>query len=100
MLTTVTVDYGGWSFEVEAEVVPYRAAVTSGPPENCCPQEGGEVEICSISTVIEKKKGNRVVNVMTTLDPLFFEFLMQNKEFVDIVEEEFVDIVKEEIESR
>ena len=45
---TKTFNLGDTEFEVEFEASPYVAAKTYGPPENCHPAEGGEVEIESI----------------------------------------------------
>lgn len=48
---TVTVTYehetsdGVCTFEVTGIVSPYVPAYLSGPPENCYPAEGGEVEV-------------------------------------------------------
>lgn len=35
--------------EVEFSATPYDPGVCSGPPENCYPPEGGEVEIESVT---------------------------------------------------
>lgn len=35
-------------YDIECEVTPYDPGRTYGPPENCYPPEGGEVEILSI----------------------------------------------------
>lgn len=40
---------------VKAEVSPYDPGRLSGPPENCYPPEGGEVEAKSVFWVEEKK---------------------------------------------
>lgn len=39
---------GDVEFEVEFNASPYVPAKISGPPENCYPAEGGEVELESI----------------------------------------------------
>jgi len=38
-------EYGEYKVEVEYTATPYRPAYTSGPPDRCYPEEGGEVEI-------------------------------------------------------
>ena len=49
---TVTVTWGhDHDLEVEVGAYPYSPAVTSGPPERCCPAEGGMEEILSVSVV-------------------------------------------------
>ena len=49
MLHTKTFYIGDVEFEVEFSSTPYKPAKISGPPEQCYPAEGGEVEIESIS---------------------------------------------------
>ena len=49
MSHTKTFYIGDVEFEVEFSSTPYVPARISGPPENCYPAEGGEVEIESIS---------------------------------------------------
>ncbi len=49
MSYTKTFFIGDVEFEVEFSSTPYRPAKISGPPENCYPAEGGEVELESIS---------------------------------------------------
>ena len=39
----------GFDFEVEFEATEYHSAQISGPPENCYPAEGGDVDIISVS---------------------------------------------------
>lgn len=48
--TTICVERKGYEVEltVTGTVTPYRRARTSGPPENCSPAEGGDVEIESV----------------------------------------------------
>ena len=48
MSHTKTFYIGDVEFEVEFSSTPYVPARISGPPENCYPDEGGEVEIESI----------------------------------------------------
>lgn len=48
MSHTKTFYIGDVEFEVEFSSTPYIPAKISGPPENCHPAEGGEVEIESI----------------------------------------------------
>ena len=48
MSHTKTFYIGDVEFEVEFSSTPYVPARISGPPENCYPAEGGEVEIESI----------------------------------------------------
>ena len=48
MSYTKTFYIGDVEFEVEFSSTPYVPAKISGPPENCYPAEGGEVEIESI----------------------------------------------------
>jgi len=49
-------EYPELEFVVDATVEPYVPARLSGPPDNCSPAEGGEVEILSI------KLGGHVVS--------------------------------------
>lgn len=49
MLHTEIFYIGDVEFEVEFNSTPYKPAKISGPPEQCYPAEGGEVEIESIS---------------------------------------------------
>ena len=49
MSFTKTFYIGDVEFEVEFNASPYIPAKISGPPENCHPAEGGEVEIESIA---------------------------------------------------
>lgn len=49
MSYTKTFFIGDVEFEVEFSSTPYVPAKTYGPPENCHPAEGGEVEIETIS---------------------------------------------------
>lgn len=48
MSFTKTFYIGDVEFEVEFSSTPYTPDKTSGPPENCYPAEGGEVDIESI----------------------------------------------------
>lgn len=41
----VLLDLGNDTVEVEFSASRYYPARLSGPPENCCPAEGGEIEI-------------------------------------------------------
>ena len=41
----VLLDLGNDAVEVEYKASVYYPARLSGPPENCCPAEGGEIEI-------------------------------------------------------
>jgi len=48
--------------EVEVEATPYQPARTWGLPENCCPAEGGDIEVISIfllHTVSKVAESNR-----------------------------------------
>lgn len=49
MSHTETFFIGDVEFEVEFDSSPYVQAKVSGPPEHCHPEEGGEVEIESIT---------------------------------------------------
>lgn len=42
------VEYDDVTFNVEFTATPYRREQVSGPPENCYPAEGGEVEIVNV----------------------------------------------------
>ncbi len=46
---TKTIDIDDVEFEVQFSYIPLKPAKTYGPPENCHPAEGGEVEIESIT---------------------------------------------------
>lgn len=45
----ITIKAYGVEFDVEFTAEPYIPAKISGPPENCYPAEGGEIDIESIS---------------------------------------------------
>lgn len=41
----------GNTFRAEVNLIPYVPARTYGPPENCYPEEGGEIEIETLELV-------------------------------------------------
>lgn len=43
-MTTVAVEVRGVVFEVDVTYSPYVPAKITGPPEDCHPEEGGELE--------------------------------------------------------
>lgn len=45
MKTQVTIEIGGQELRVDIDYTPLVPAKTDGPPENCYPEEGGEIEI-------------------------------------------------------
>ena len=49
MQTTIDYDFNGITLKVEADVSPYVAAVIHAPAEDCHPEEGGEVELTSVT---------------------------------------------------
>ena len=49
MQTTIDYDFNGITLKVEADVSPYVPAKTYGPAEDCHPEEGGEVDITSVT---------------------------------------------------
>lgn len=55
--------------EVEYDATPYVPAQTYGPPENCHPEEGGEIDIISITNqlngeevVLDKQQEDKLWN--------------------------------------
>lgn len=38
----------GLNFEAEVDVTPYQPAYTTGRPEDCFPEEGGEIDVISL----------------------------------------------------
>jgi len=60
---TISLNWGNdHDLEVDCDVTPYSPAVTFGPPENCCPQEGGDIEVLDIfllHTVSKVEESNR-----------------------------------------
>ena len=65
--------------EVGANVTPYVPAQTSGPPENCYPEEGGESEIQSVHVLDESggKAKAEPVEITHLLSPKQIEQLEQ-----------------------
>ena len=93
---TVSITWGNdHDLEVDCDVTPYSPAVTFGPPENCCPQEGVDIEILSINLIrsIEKiEEGNRYL-IKTIckyhrrkLPQALVEKLADNGEFIEAIE--------------
>jgi hypothetical protein len=64
-----------WTFDIEADVSPYDPGCTYGPPENCYPPEGGEIDITEIELIEpkmpdeEQKKVVAVFREMIDVDP-------------------------------
>ena len=87
---TVSVEWGhDHTLEVEVGAYPYSPAVTSGPPERCCPAEGGMEEIREVRLVkvfikdgTRKEKGRRLATDSVIA-------LEENNEFFRSVEEAF-----------
>ena len=49
MQTTIDYNFNGITLKVEADVSPYVAAKIYGPAEDCHPEEGGEVDLTSVT---------------------------------------------------
>jgi hypothetical protein len=71
----VLLDLGNDTVQVEYSASVYYPARISGPPENCCPAEGGEVEILAVEYETKGKafidgKWQRVDRVIVDVMPL------------------------------
>ena len=94
--TTIDVRWNEHDLQVKVEYSPFRAAVTSGPPERCCPAEGGMESILAVSLVrMVRREAIPGVVVRTQrarrLPAKLEEALMDDEQFHNEVEEAFLE---------
>ena len=87
---TVNLTWKRHDLEVDVEHSPFRAAVVFGPPERCCPAEGGIECVQSISMVKVFWRGGVRKYAKRRLPAKLAEKLEDDKQFMDEVEEEFL----------
>ena len=85
---TVNLTWEDHDLEVDVECSPFHAAVTSGPPERCCPAEGGMESIQAIGVVKAFWRDGVRRYARRNLPAKLAEKLEDNKQFMDEVEEE------------
>jgi hypothetical protein len=68
-------------FNIEADMSLYDPGNTCGPPENCYPPEGGEIDITGIELIDKRYIGKEATLFQIT------------KEFKDMLEKSFMDLI-------